>query len=1625
MKKQNTKYYIIILITVAFIYLSGIKTYATVYYVSNSGNDSNSGVTSTLAWKTISKVNRVFFKPGDQILFKRGDTWNGTIIVKYSGTSSNPITYGAWGEGTNPVITGFTTINDWINEGNGIYSKTLTTESRPEIVTINDVQYATGRTPNSNRYKPTFKDYYHIDAFSGTGSITDNECNAAVTNWKGAEIVVRGSNYIQWSRFSITNHSGTTLYFTNPESYANGKDFGYFIQNDLRTLDQFGEWYYGGGKFYVYFGKENPNFYKVNLSTTDYLINLGERRYITIKDLKFEGANEDAIKTSYSSKAHNITIDNCYFDHNHRGIYGHADYELTVKNCTFIRCSYMAIYQHWDCDGTYFGNNKIDSTGLIIGAGSTDFYSGTGILITYSKNQYSQKNTIIENNVVTNSGYIGINFSGNNAIVRNNLVDTYCLNKSDGGGIYYGNRTDLSKMTIDHNIILNGIKNDEGDGLPGGTFHTAQYSIYLDYYSNNGFAVTNNTIAHTEGVGIMIHGSQNVTVANNTIYDCNVGVRFQELNDYGSPSRNIKMNNNVIVAKNEKDVCVWARSIIYDFNQYGNITNNFYAKPNDDKNAFATLINTWDATYKTFADWKLYTKLDAGSSFVPIKQKEGEKEKLFYNSTGNIVKFNLGNSSFRDIKGENFSGTFSLEPFTSKVLLGKNPDEINQKPQLTDQSFNIKTPKFKNDTIGKISAYEPDYNQFLNYSIQKGNEMLWFSIDSSGMLYVQNDFFVIKELSIELLVVVKDNSANSLSDSARIIVHIEGTDNSPPEITSFSVPPAVVSYYIPINSFSVKDDWGVKGYLLTTSPVTPSLNNSSWSNTIPTYFYTSKQGQTILYAWALDSADNISNPISAVTNVTFPKLSTVYSEFLFEEENGMNVFDSRKQINGTIKNIVNRGEGALGNGLIFKGNGYVDLGKNYGENIFDEITISAWIKPDSINADLPVITHGGFYSNTFELYINTDSASVLFITNGTSNTALIVENINQLWDGNWHHLAVTYNGKLKIIYIDGVAVAETEDTGVINSGFWNNLYIGANISQNDSSYYHGSMDEVRIYNFALNKDQIGDLFHPVNKILKTIKTFEFVSICEGDNYLGWTESGTYSRILKRTDNSALGADSIITTNLNVTSFFISRLEASICENDTIVFNNQKIFNSGTYSMILKSVSGCDSIVSLKLKVHPDYLINEEISILTGTNYLGWTTDGTYQRNLISVNGCDSIIITKLSVVQFFTHTINLDKGWNIFSTYLVPTNSNFRNILENLENQNILIVVQDENENTYQNEGIRWINGIGEIKDTEGYKIRVNTGSELKINGFRVNLPINIQLKTGWNIISFPYQGNVNAMEVIQPLINKGILKKVQDERGNSIEFWGNKIGWINGIGNFKTGEGYLMEVADSGVLTISEEYKKSGMVLISESETTHFNKIFEGNGFGHMNINITGLTDLELKVGDELAAFDGNNCVGAVKLSNLNITSDIVSIQASISDKEIINGFKEGNIIELRAWRSNTNEEFRPNKETIGGSPLYQKYGSVFFILDISNGTETKDKILQDLKIFPNPVTDLINIRFPIEPKDGTLLFLTDITGKLLLIREVQSTMEQLNIAPQPQGIYLLRIVSGGTSITKKVIKR
>ena len=96
-----------ILIMILLLILLPVFVSATNYYISTIGNDNNPGTSTNQPWRTIGKVNSEMnrFRPGDNILFKRGDKWSDArLFITCSGSDEGYITFGDYGTGTKPTI---------------------------------------------------------------------------------------------------------------------------------------------------------------------------------------------------------------------------------------------------------------------------------------------------------------------------------------------------------------------------------------------------------------------------------------------------------------------------------------------------------------------------------------------------------------------------------------------------------------------------------------------------------------------------------------------------------------------------------------------------------------------------------------------------------------------------------------------------------------------------------------------------------------------------------------------------------------------------------------------------------------------------------------------------------------------------------------------------------------------------------------------------------------------------------------------------------------------------------------------------------------------------------------------------------------------------------------------------------------------------------------------------------------------------------------------------------------------------------------------------------------------------------------------------------------------------------
>ncbi|MEW6358361.1 MAG: right-handed parallel beta-helix repeat-containing protein [Planctomycetota bacterium] len=100
------------------------ETQGATYYVSNDGSDDNDGRTPETAWRTIARVNRHAFAPGDVIRLRRGDCWREQLIP-HSGEEGRPVTYTSYGEGEKPLLLGSvdrSKPSDWTKTGENVWA---------------------------------------------------------------------------------------------------------------------------------------------------------------------------------------------------------------------------------------------------------------------------------------------------------------------------------------------------------------------------------------------------------------------------------------------------------------------------------------------------------------------------------------------------------------------------------------------------------------------------------------------------------------------------------------------------------------------------------------------------------------------------------------------------------------------------------------------------------------------------------------------------------------------------------------------------------------------------------------------------------------------------------------------------------------------------------------------------------------------------------------------------------------------------------------------------------------------------------------------------------------------------------------------------------------------------------------------------------------------------------------------------------------------------------------------------------------------------------------------------------------------------------------------------------------
>jgi uncharacterized repeat protein (TIGR01451 family) len=760
-----------------------VSSAGAIYYVSSSGgNDSNNGLSPDTAFKTIAKVNGLALQPGDQVLFKCGDTWRAEmLIVSKSGAASSPITFSSYPAvcADKPRLDGTQPVTGWTVYTGNIYVADLNAganlanfRSADGSITyginqlLRDGQRLTmGRWPNLDAGDGG---YVTVAAQPGSNRLTLGSSPPA-GNWVSATIHLK---VIRWSMVNrdITAQSGATLTLNDSVSCPYTSDctgWGLFINNSLSTLDSEGEWAYDKTTRKVYlYTTVNPNTAMVEgsvvLKTDDRswgAINLGADMGIPVHDLVVDNFDlRGWFKSGIASPTNlhpdensNLTIKyNTIRDVDDSGInlwtwvWGASDGKdgwrggnnILIENNQIEGTNHFGI--HTPSRVTTIEHNTLRDIGVIanlnesgLGCGKTGSEGtctedGAGLRIYVDRPDRSGYGFTVRYNRFKNIGYNGIQTFGSASTLAYNVFDHTCASKGDGGAINtFGNgslsTTNAHDIQITNNIILDTVGNT--DGTPPNFRAQFGFGIYIDNQSRN-IATTGNTVAGSTASGILYQNSTGA-IQNNTLFDnANVAALWAKqiaVTGGGSLSAH---SGNILLSKINNAGTLGADSAALlgtsDYNQF------YHANR-------AQHIEVQG--YKSLAQWRAYSGQDAHSTEM-ISSTLATAE-LFYDDTQAAQRIYL-TRPYVDLVGQPVVRTLTLQSFTSRILIPAGPPTPNLTIALLAPS-GVSSSDWITYTLsavnhGGISATQllvtntlPAHTEYVGGGTRVGNVISWTS----------------------------------------------------------------------------------------------------------------------------------------------------------------------------------------------------------------------------------------------------------------------------------------------------------------------------------------------------------------------------------------------------------------------------------------------------------------------------------------------------------------------------------------------------------------------------------------------------------------------------------------------------------------------------------------------------------------------------------------------------------------------------------------------------------------------------------------------------------------------------------------------------------------------------------
>lgn len=425
------------------------------YYVSSSnGNDNNNGFSVSSAWKTISKVNKMTFSPGDSIFFKRGDFWRETLIVPSSGKERNFIVFSSYGSGAKPQILGSVQAIIWIRQGDNLWkSSTKTANPRSGNFKADIYFVGTNGTINFGSYKADLVDLNSEYQWTWlSNNIYIYSSVDPTLKFKNIEVPQR-QQCIDLNNMQFLELDGFDLFY----SQWSGISYDWsFDMLDLRGL------VVENCKIAYVGSKDLTSGYGTEMVYSDMIF-----RSDTIHDCGRRSVSLDIYGSGFTAK--NVVIEKCVFYNGYHttgidlsvgsGNYNGSFDGVYIRNNLFYdnpksslaKTSNLIFLQNNDTEG---GGATLNN--IFIYSNIFKYPNYSGIMLERINDCHIYNNTFFNNNsnIISGSrGHIFVNESCTNISIKNNIFYSSLPSDASGAGIeLFAYNTDNSEIDSDNNL---------------------------------------------------------------------------------------------------------------------------------------------------------------------------------------------------------------------------------------------------------------------------------------------------------------------------------------------------------------------------------------------------------------------------------------------------------------------------------------------------------------------------------------------------------------------------------------------------------------------------------------------------------------------------------------------------------------------------------------------------------------------------------------------------------------------------------------------------------------------------------------------------------------------------------------------------------------------------------------------------------------------------------------------------------------------------------------------------------------------------------------------------------------------------------------------------------------------